>query len=104
MIVNIPKIRGYLLAISTNFSRLSTDQSGKQEADLALPSLTGRMMALSTAVPGSAGDGLDCTSGANIPVIKFKFSTHNFEVWNQEYCTIMNISVLVTFYDKHSCC
>eukprot|EP01052_Picozoa_sp_SAG31_P022375 SAG31_NODE_1777_length_7299_cov_60.190694_3_plen_60_part_00 len=47
MIVNIPKIRGYLLAISTNFSRLSTDQSEKQEADLALPSLTGRMMALS---------------------------------------------------------
>eukprot|EP01052_Picozoa_sp_SAG31_P057661 SAG31_NODE_17189_length_679_cov_14.250000_1_plen_82_part_00 len=46
MIVNIPKIRGYLLAISTKFSRLSTDQSEKQEADLALPNLTDRMMAL----------------------------------------------------------
>eukprot|EP01046_Picozoa_sp_COSAG06_P119311 COSAG06_NODE_66561_length_254_cov_0.658065_1_plen_57_part_00 len=46
MIVNIPKIRGYLLEISTNFSRLSTDQSEKQEADLALPNLTDRMMAL----------------------------------------------------------
>ena len=49
MIVNIPKIRGYLLEISTNFSRLSTDQSEKQEADLALPNLTDRMMALNLA-------------------------------------------------------
>ena len=55
MIVNIPKIRGYLLAISTNFSRLSTDQSEKQEADLALPNLTDRMMALSRSCPKNLG-------------------------------------------------
>ena len=47
MMVNIPKIRGCLLSISTNFNRLSTDQSEKQEADLALPNLTGRKMDLS---------------------------------------------------------
>ena len=46
MMVNIPKIRGCLLSISTNFNRLSTDQSEKQEADLALPNLTGRKMDL----------------------------------------------------------
>ena len=47
MMVNIPKIRGCLLSISTNFNRLSTDQSEKQEADLALPNLTDRKMDLS---------------------------------------------------------
>ena len=46
MMVNIPKIRGCLLSISTNFNRLSTDQSEKQEADLALPNLTDRKMDL----------------------------------------------------------
>ena len=47
--VMIPKIRGYLLEISTNFSRLSTDQSEKQEADLALTNLTDRKMDLVSA-------------------------------------------------------
>ena len=51
MMVNIPKIRGCLLSISTNFNRLSTDQSEKQEADLALPNLTDRKMDLSPLGP-----------------------------------------------------